>query len=167
MWNLKSATTQPARSTSTTLCDGTTVAAAATSSATRTPAMRCLWTRAPTTTRAASRAGHAPTVMATTRCGAVGTAATARPRASVAAAATAHLNNTMAAAPCRRAPSPPAPSLGRAQPHPARASQRWRSAYRVIGTGAHSERACVPRLRIINQPAKLGYNQACDDFTTT
>lgn len=125
----RSATTRPARNTSTTSFGAITADAAAISSVTLTPTTRCHWTRARTTTLVACSAAHAPTATATSKYGAVGIAAT--PPAPVNA-------RRKGVRPCRRAQFRPV--LQReARPPRAKPRLKWQSACRATGTGAPSE----------------------------
>lgn len=129
MPTLRSATTRPARNTSTTSSAAITVDAAATSSVTLTQTTRCHWTRARITTLVACSAARVPTATATSKYGAVGTAATPPAPANV---------PRREARPCRRARFLRA--LRReARPHRAKPRPRWQSACRVTGTGAPSK----------------------------
>lgn len=125
----RSATTRPARNISTTSFGAITADAAATSSVILTPATRCHWTRARTTTPVACSAVHAHTATVTSKYGAVGIAAT-RP-APVSA-------RRKGARPCRRAQFRPV--LQReARPPRARLRPKSLSVCRATGTGAPSE----------------------------
>lgn len=133
----RSATTRPARNTSTTSFGAITAGDAATSSVTLTPTTRCHWTRAQTTTPVDYLAALAPTATVTSRYGAVGTAATPPVPA----------NNAprRGARPSRQARSPPV--LQReARPPRAKPRLKWQSVCPATGTGAPSELSLSDRL---------------------
>ena len=121
--------TRRVRNTSTTSFGAITADAAATSSVTLTPATRCHWTRARTTTLVACSAAHAATVTATSKYGAAGIAATRPTPLNV-------LRRGVRL--CRRAQF--LPVLEReARPPLAKLKLKWQSAYPATGTGAPSK----------------------------